>query len=304
MTVKQLEFFKRTAELEHMTKAADELLVSQPYLSLVISDLENELGVALFDHVGRRIELNECGRAFYKRITALFVAAEDAKKEVRSISEARENRLTVVTNVSPYMPKLLQIIMESDPDVRIRQMSAPRDDIINLLKNGTTDFAICSPPIEDDKEFVTEHLRFELGVFIFPDEHPLKNRKVIDLREVKDETFITAAPGYGARIAFEKGFSILDELPPVVIETGDTSSVFQYVESGLGIAAMALSAVLQNPKYKTSYTNMNIRAGGDVALTYRKNLYISSAGELFINKVHEHFQSLNAWSESKNSQTI
>ena len=65
MELKQLSFFKRTAELEHMSRAAEELLVSQPYLSKTISDLEGELGAPLFDHKGRNIVLNYCGKAFY-----------------------------------------------------------------------------------------------------------------------------------------------------------------------------------------------------------------------------------------------
>lgn len=293
MELKQLLFFKRTAELEHMTKAANELMVSEPFLSKSISELEKDLGVHLFDHVGRRIVLNPCGKMFYRHVVTIFSEIEDAKKEVRSINLSQQTRLTVVTNVSQYMPSLLKLIMESNPEMKIQQLSAPRRDIISMLLNGEVDFAICSPPIKDNVEMKTVQLRFEPGVVIFPKGHWLKSRSKVNLEEITGETFITAAKGYGAREAFDSYFEQLGFSPPIVIETGDTGSVFRYVESGLGIAAVSMSAVLQEPSFRHCYSVIGTGAsGGEVALTWRANQYISEAGRFFIEKSQEYFSSL------------
>ena len=298
MEIKQLLFFKRTAELEHMTKAANDLMVSEPFLSKSISALEKELGVHLFDHVGRRIALNPCGKAFYQRLLNIFSEIEDAKKEVRNISLSQQTRLTVVTNVSQYMPSLLKLLMESKPEMKIRQLSAPRRDIIGMLLNGEVDFAICSPPIKENVEMKTVPLRFEPGVVIFPEGHWLKNRTEVNLVEITGETFITAAQGYGAREAFDSYFEQLGFSPPIVIETGDTGSVFRYVESGLGIAAVSMSAVLQEPSFRHCYSVIGTgNSGGDVALTWRANQYISQAGKFFIEKSQEYFSGLDAFVE-------
>ena len=293
MELKQLLFFKRTAELEHMTKAASELMVSEPFLSKSISELEKSLGVELFDHVGRRIVLNPCGRTFYQRVVTILCEIEDAKKELRNISYSQQTFLSVVTNVSQYMPSLLKLIMEKKPGMKIRQLSAPRRDIVNMLLNGEVDFAICSPPIKENVEMKTLHLRFEPGVVIFPEGHWLKNRTQVNLEEITGETFITAAQGYGAREAFDAYFEQLGFSPPIVIETGDTGSVFRYVESGLGIAAVSMSAVLQEPTFRHCYCVIGTGAsGGEVSLTWRANQYISQAGQLFIEESQEYFSSL------------
>ena len=298
MEIKQLLFFKRTAELEHMTKAANDLMVSEPFLSKSISALEKELGVHLFDHVGRRIVLNPCGKTFYQRVSAIFSEFEDAKKELRNISLSQQTRLTIVTNVSQYMPSLLKSITLNNPEMKIRQLSAPRRDIITMLLNGEVDFAICSPPIKENVEMKTVHMRFEPGVVIFPEGHWLKIRAEINLEEITGETFITAARGYGAREAFEAYFEELGLFPPIVIETGDTGSVFRYVENGLGIAAVSMSAVLQEPAFRHCYSVIgNGASGGDVALTWRNNQYISEAGRFFIEKSTEYFKSLDAFVE-------
>jgi len=297
MELKQLLYFMRTAELEHMTKAAADMMVSQPYLSKIIADLEEELGVPLFDHVGRSIVLNPCGRAFYKRAVNIFNEIEDAKKEIHNISLSQQTRLTIVTNISQYMPGLLESISISNPDIKIRQLSAKRRDIIRMLMNGEADFALCSPPIDENVEMQTVHLRCEQGVAIFPDGHRLKDYKEVKFEELKDENFISVSQGYGARDALDLHFSRLGLTPKIFIETEDTGSVFRYVEKGLGAAAVPLSIVLQEPSFKNSYSVFPNKSGGDIALTWRSNQYISEAGALFIDKSKEYFEKLEDFVE-------
>lgn len=292
METKQLLFFKRAAELEHMTKAAEDLLVSQPYLSKTISDLEKELGVPLFDHVGRSIVLNPCGKAFYKHVIRIINEAEDAKKEVRNISLSQKTRLTIVTNVSQFMPYLLEMIATYDPEVKIRQLSAKKRDIIRMLQNGEADFALCSPPIEKSVDLNSVQMRHEQAVVVFPKGHWLKEHASITFEEIKDETFVSVAQGYGARDALDFYYNKLGITPKIAIETADTLSVFRYVEKGLGIAAVPLSIVLQEGAFKNSYSALGEGVGGDIALTWRSNQYMSDAGKMFINKTKEYFDKL------------
>ena len=190
------------------------------------------------------------------------------------------------------MPGLLESISISNPDIKIRQLSAKRRDIIRMLMNGEADFALCSPPIDENVEMQTVHLRCEQGVAIFPEGHRLKNNKEVKFEELKDENFISVSQGYGARDALDLHFSRLGMTPKIFIETEDTGSVFRYVEKGLGMAAVPLSIVLQEPSFKDSYSVFPNKSGGDIALTWRSNQYISEAGKLFIDKSKEFFENL------------
>ena len=78
----------------------------------------------------------------------------------------------------------------------------------------------------------------------------------------------------------------------ISLEANDTSSVFRYVTNGLGIALMPLSQVLLEPIFKDNYVSLSNKAGADIALTWRRNQYISAAGKLFIEKSEEYFKSL------------
>jgi len=296
MDAKHLTFFKRTAELENMTKAADELMVSQPFLSRVIAELEKELGVELFDRIGRGIMLNSYGKVFYRRATNIFNEVEDAKKEIQDVQNSQQTLLTIVTNVSLYMPGLLKTIAQSHHSLKTRQLSAKKNNILKMLMNGEVDFAICCPPLEDNDEFITVPLRFEPGVIIYPEGHWLSDYSEISFQQIADETFIGVVKGYGTREPLDLFFQELGLTSKISIETNDTSSVFRYVSNGLGIALMPLSQVLREPIFKDNYVSLSNKAGADIALTWRRNQYISESRRLFIEKSKEYFGCLETYS--------
>jgi len=292
MDAKHLAFFKRTAELENMTKAADELMLSQPYLSRVIAELEKELGVELFDRVGRGIMLNAFGRVFYRRVINIFNEVEDAKREIQDIQNNQQTLLTIVTNVSLYMPGLLKTLAQSHLGLKTRQLSAKKHNMLKMLQNGEADFAICCPPLEENDELISVPLRFEPGVIIYPEGHWLSNYSEISFQQITDETFISVVKGYGTREPLDSFFHELGLTSKISLETNDTSSVFRYVSNGLGIALMPLSQVLLEPIFKDHYTILSNRAGADIALTWRRNKYIGEADTLFIEKAKEYFSGL------------
>lgn len=295
MELKQLQLFKKTAELEHVTKAAADLSVSQPYLSKTISELEAELGSCLFDHQGRSIVLNPCGKAFYRRAINILNEIEDAKKEIQNISLLQENQLTIVTNISQFMPGLIEMVSSCNSDLKIRQLSAKRSEIIRMIINGEADFAVCSPPIENNPDINTINIRYEQGVIIYPEGHWLKDYKYVSFEKVKDETFISVSQGYAARDILDSYFARLGLKQKIQIETADTASVFRYVEKGLGIAAVPLSIVLQEEEsFKNRFSIIENQAGGDIALSWRNNRYVSEAGLLFIEKTKEYFRNLES----------
>lgn len=86
MELQQLKYFQVVARLEHMTKAAEELHITQPSLSITIARLEEALGAPLFDRFGRNIKLNEFGQLFLKRVERIFRELEEGKREVRDLA--------------------------------------------------------------------------------------------------------------------------------------------------------------------------------------------------------------------------
>lgn len=288
--MKQLIFFQRTAELEHMTKAAEQLMVAQPFLSKTIAALEEELGVPLFDHVGRKIQLNDYGKIFYRRVQQAFAALDDAKRELNEIALLKEEEVTIVTNASLYMPGLLSFFRKRLPEAQFHQVSAPRSSILKMLHSGTADFAICTPAIYEDPELETTVLIDEVCPIIYPSEHWLKDRREVSLKELENEPFVSANPGYGIRDLTESFFERVSIHPKIIVESTDTSSIPSYIKNGIGIAFSPLSPLLQDPVLRNRYIEVSDPPCiGVVGLSWKKGRYLTRTCEHFLRLASAYF---------------
>lgn len=292
MELKHITYFVRVAELEHMSKAADDLFVSQPHLSRIISELEAELGVKLFDKDGRGIKLNSCGFVFYKQSLRIINTINDAKVAVLNEYQSRQFQLSVVTNAGAYMPGLLTALSLNYPTLKIKQFSAPRKQLIRMLSRDEVDFAICCTPILNDLQYTNLVLRHEPAVIIYPSGHWLEDRNEVSISELKNEDFIGANLGYGARDALEPSYSGIGFNPRFTIETADTSSIENYVLSGLGIAIVAKSLICKNSYFKYHYTNISEPAEGVLSISYRKDKEFNAAEKIFYNEAIEYYKNI------------
>lgn len=297
MEMKQLIFFRRAAELEHMTKAAEQLMVAQPFLSKTIAALEAELGVALFDHVGRQIKLNHYGAAFYQRVQRIFMELENAQKELNDMASPQEQAVSIVTNTSLYMPGLLSHFKKRLPGAQFHQASARRFRILKLLRSGEADFAVCSPPLYEDPELETTVLIHEVCPIIYPPDHWLKDRDTVSLKELEREEFVSAIPGYGIRDLAEGFFEAAGMHPKIIAESTDTTSVPNYMKNGVGIAFSPLSALLLNPLLQGNFIRYievtDPPCIGVVGLSWKKDRYLTRTGEQFRTFASEYFASID-----------
>lgn len=292
MELKQLIYFKRVAELEHITKASEELFVSESHLSRIISGLEGELGVELFDRSGRGIKLNPCGITLYNNVLNIMNSVDEAIKQVKASYQKQRSQLTVITNVSAYFPSLLKKLAKTAPDLILRQYSAPRNDLIRKLREGGVDFAICCPPIADELEFSSIILHTEPAVVIYPKNHWLEGYKTVSLKMLKEEAFISVAQGYGSRDAVEISYYSTGIVPNFIIETGDTSLVYRYVYEGLGIALVPKSMTKQEDYFKDHYVDIEEPASGTIAISWKRNKVFNEFESIFYNITLEYFNDL------------
>jgi len=276
LDLKHLRFFCLVAELEHVTQAADKLMVSQPYLTQMINNIEEELGVDLFDHVGRKIKLNQLGIAFYVRSKKLLQDFEDAQIELKELAQHEERKVSIITNVGLYMPDLLESFHQHYPETIIYQSSARRKDIIASLDAGLVDFAICTPPIEEDEETsIKTQIVFtdESSVLCSPG-HPLIKKGCILLEDLENEKLITSPVGFGMRDQIDMVFAQAKIHPRIVIESSDTSAVPEYVKAGLGFAIIPKSYKLKNSALEPYCVEVaNDNTPGYIGLSWNKNRY-------------------------------
>lgn len=291
MELRQLYFFKKAAELEHITRAAEELDTSQPYLSKMISELEEELGVSLFDHIGRSIKLNLYGKQFYQRVCHGLQELEDGKRELRDLYVQSELRVRIVTNSSLYMPEILSRFRRYYPNVQISQVSAGRNQMIRMLQSDEADFAVTSPPLMEDENFENQILLREVCRIIYPKDHWLTGRKEVPLRLLEKEPFITAAPGFAIRDQTDIFFERIGIRPNYVIQFTDTYNIPEFVMEGLGIAFSPWFVLKRNRNLEMqSVAVSDPVCQGEVALAWKKDRYLNQTCQIFRDFVVRYFQ--------------
>lgn len=292
MEFRQLIFFKKAAELEHITKAAEELNTSQPFLSKTISALETELGVSLFDHAGRSIRLNQYGKLFYQKVCSGLQEIENGKREIQDLYVQAENQIHIITNSGLYMPEILSKFRQFYPHIQIRQISAPRHQMIKMLQSGHVDFAICSPALTEDESFENQVLLHETCDIIYPPSHWLNTRETITLTELANEFFITAPTGFAIRDQSDLFFKEAGFTPNYTIQSTDTYHIPAFVKQGFGIAFAPHFFLNYSPSLKKHSIKVTFPVcEGNVTLTWKKHRYLNQTCQIFQDFLSQYFQS-------------
>ena len=292
MDLKTLHYFKKVAELQHMTKAADELYVSQAHLSRIIAALEEEVGVPLFDRTGRGIQLNSCGILYYNYVNKILALLDESIRNVRDEYSRSLAELTIASNTGAYMPPLFQRIQKEQPDFHLKQYSLVHRHLLKFILSEKADFNIICPP-SGNLHLMSISLHRETAVVIYPPGHWLEDRTKIHLNELEHEDFVGANIGYGARDSMELLYVQYHFQPNFVVETTDTSLVKSYVLSGMGVAVVPKTLMIFDSYFQNHYCEFEEDLYGDISLEWRRDRELSEDDIRFCNITLKYFHELS-----------
>lgn len=277
----QLKYFQIVAKYEHITQAANELHISQPSLSKVITRLEQELGVPLFDRQGRNIRLNSFGRAFLKRVERIFLEIEDGKRELLDMSGLEQGRISIALTSLSLFPSKFESFLENHPNIRFRQVLASTAEMRRQLEDGTIDLCISSPPIEGPGVVCIPLITEEIFLAV-PKEHRFAGRESIELREAAQESFISMERGFGFRDITDEFCHNAGFQPNIVFEGDLAGSLISLVNAGLGVAFFPNPSMrefsVQVPKLIRISNPVCQRT---ISLSYLEGHYLSQAAREF-----------------------
>lgn len=240
MELKDLRFFCLTAETEHVTRAAEKLGVAQPYLTKIINHVEDEIGVSLFDKVGRQIKLNSYGQAFYAHAKKVLSDMDNLYTEMDYMLDRKGRNITILSNTEAYTPGLISSFTKTGANYSISLFYASTSGILEALKTGEADFALTCPPISPSlvKDINTEIAFYDVGWILLPPDDPLLQKKIIDFREVDGLDLITSPPDSAIRWKVEPLYELYNMNMNIVCESNNLSLATQAVQSGMGYAFM------------------------------------------------------------------
>ena len=283
MELTWLRYFVKLAEVGHMGRAAQVLGVSQPNLSMVIRRLEEKLGVNLFDRVGRGIVLNDYGKTFLRYARRVLVSLDCAKRELSYMKEESDRNITIVTTGTTFLLGLLTDFVKEHADVRIKQSVVSPERARDMLLDGSVDFAITSPPLKDDEDIHTRELYSDPILLAVGYSHHLSDRDSVDLRDLRDETFIEIVEGYTFRKLTED-MCLLAGFTPKVLFEGEIMLMAELVEKGLGVALVPLSVMKLYPDFPVKLLRVEYpKYERKVSISWNTNAFLGGVKKDFLD---------------------
>lgn len=220
MNLYHLRYFATLAHLEHYTKAAEILAITQPSLSHAIASLEKELGVKLFEKEGRNVALTKCGQAFLIDVEQALDMIDSSvnKLQMTGRGEGRIDIVELRALSSTVVPNFVKGFLDSTPDKKIdfyfHSSTGLTSDMIQGLKDRKYDIAFCSMMDNEPLIEFTPVAKQEL-VLIVPKGHPLEGRNSIDLKDTLAYPQIAFSKRSGLRHVIDKLFKKCGGYPQI-----------------------------------------------------------------------------------------
>lgn len=237
MDTRLLKYFESIVRNKNITKAAQELHISQPSLSKQIKVFEAELGCKLLERSTREITLLEPGKVLYKHAVKILQQIESANKEMEDVKNIGIGEISIgafVTSI-PWLCKVIPEFKKKYPNLSIKIKELGAKEITESLTNYDVHIGITSDIIHSD--FLTFNpITEENLVLITPADHHFKDREEIDFIYLDGEPLIFFPKNYHTRELTMANFNQLNIKPNIAFETSRTSSIISLVSAGLGVA--------------------------------------------------------------------
>jgi LysR family transcriptional regulator, transcription activator of glutamate synthase operon len=245
--LRDLHYFEVIARLEHVSKAAQELSIAQPALSKLIRDLEAQLGVTLFERVGRNLRLSEAGKRLQEHAHIIRAQYAALYAEMRESAGAEIGRVAIGTPPTVglrLLPRVLAQFHQEHPAVELHVRESSSQGLLNLLDDAAIDLAIVALPA--GRRGVHETPLFsERLVVVVSRNHPFADRGTIAFSELADQPFLLYPVGYEMREATLNACKQAGFRPRIVLDGGEMDMLLRLAEVGLGLAVMPQLALSQ-----------------------------------------------------------
>lgn len=244
MTLEQLRIFVTVAQHMHVTRAAEDLGITQSGASAAIAALEARYGLPLFHRVGRRIELSEAGQTFLPAAQAVIDQVAAAAQSLTELSTLCRGTLSLYasqTVANYWLPARLTDFRKSYADINLRIQIGNTTQVAEAVLKGVADLGFAEGPVDDPALHTTEVPGDRL-VLVFAATHPWAARRKVSVAELAEAAWVMREKGSGTRQNFEDALRRLDIDPesiPITLELPSNEAVLAAVEEGAGATVIS-----------------------------------------------------------------
>ena len=241
-TLRQLQVFEAIVRLGSFTRAAEELFLTQPTVSMQTKKLADAMGLPLFEHVGRNFKPTEAGMELYRSCRRIFETLSNLEMKLADLKGIKSGRLRlgVVTTAKYFVPKVLGDFCHEYAGIDVALKVTNRDRIIERIQANEDDLYIMGQAPEGGIEVETFPFAPNPLVVMARHDHPLVSEKKIPLSRIVEEPFLLREPGSGVRDTILKIFEAGGLQPKVRMELGSNEAIKHAIVGGLGLSVLSL----------------------------------------------------------------
>ena len=248
-TLHQLKVFETVARNGSFTRAAEELLITQPTVSSQVKQLTKSVGLPLFEQIGKSLYLTDAGRELLATCQDVFEKLNNFEIKIADLKGTKQGQLNlaVITTAKYFVPRLLGPFCQNYPGIDVALKVTNHHEIQQRMLDNQDDLYVVSNPNTDidltSKPFLNNPL-----VVVAKKDHPLATKKNIDLQELNDQPFIMREQGSGTREAIEQLFAEHNISVKVKLELGSNEAIKQAISGGLGISILSEHCLISEGK--------------------------------------------------------
>jgi LysR family cys regulon transcriptional activator len=248
MNFQQLRSIREAARRNfNLTEVANVLFTSQPGVSRQIRELEEELGVEIFERNGKRLTgLTEPGKGILQIIDRLLLEAENLRQASHEYAGEKSGTLTVATTHTQaryVLPRVVQAFRSAFPEVRIALQQSSPEHIAEWVISGKADIGIATEGLSQFEDLISFPCYSWSHVIVVPEGHPLASLSSISLEDLAQHPLITYDVGFTGRSHIDEAFRKAGIATDIVLTAMDSDVIQQYVSLGLGVGIVASMAI-------------------------------------------------------------
>lgn len=238
ITLRQLEVFAAVASHGHVTRAAVAVALTQSATSMALADLERQLGVQLFDRVGRQLLLNEAGRQLLPRAQEVLDRVRDIEASAGGGDSAFDLHLGASLTIGNHLlPDLMAELGRRHPRSQVRLALRNTEQVLADLLAFRVDLGFVEGPVQEPHLRRFPWRQDRLVVFAAPD-HPLAHRTATP-SDLQAATWVLREKGSGTREVFDRALANATLTPQVSLEVEQPEAIRQCVRAGLGLGCLS-----------------------------------------------------------------
>ncbi|QWI72952.1 LysR family transcriptional regulator (plasmid) [Bacillus mycoides] len=287
MDIRQLSYFIEVAKLKSFTKASQSLHLSQPTLSKMVKNLEEEVGMELLDRSARQSELTDAGEIVFIQGEKILNMLDELSILLHDMENLKKGKIKI--GLPPligilFFPQIIKGFQEIYPDITINLVEHGANKVIQMVEDGLLDFGVVILPVDESKFDITPFASEELMLFVHYS-HPLASKKEVSIYDVKNQPIILFNEDFTLhnRIIQEctnSGFS-----PTVAYESSQWDFISDMVGNNLGIAFFPQSITKKINQESIKAIPINPTIPWNLAIILKKGKYVSHATNAFLEYI-------------------